>query len=173
VADLTFASVAASSPMRMSNPKPHFNPIFAGVPSVLTFVRLPAAIRCECQNRDACGCIGHPAFPAPSLSRDTVLQKPGRNSRCGIEDLWPRTRKIELFDQPSFVPAKAGSHNHRCEFAAKNFNHCARRKSPGVWVPAFAGTTEERGHCEEQSDDAIQPFFVAPDCFVSAHNGRL
>src|SRR6516165_7156582 len=159
--------------MRMSNPKPHFNPIFAGVPSVLTFVRLPAAIQYECQNRDACGCIGHPAFPAPSLSRDTVLQKPGRNSRCGIEDLWPRTRKIELFDQPSFVPAKAVSHNHRCEFAAKNFNHCARRKSPGVWVPAFAGTTEERGHCEEQSDDAIQPFFVAPDCFVSAHNGRL
>ena len=169
MADLTFASVAASSPMRMSNPKPHFNPIFAGVPSVLTFVRLPAAIRCECQNRDACGCIGHPAFPAPSLSRDTVLQKPGRNSRCGIEDLWPRTRKIELFDQPSFVPAKAGSHNNRCEFAAKNFNHCARRRIGPRVRGDNRGRRSLRG-AKRRSNPALS---MAPDCFACARNDRL
>jgi hypothetical protein len=36
----------------MSNPKPHWNPIFAGVPLVLTFVTAPATIQYECQNQD-------------------------------------------------------------------------------------------------------------------------
>jgi hypothetical protein len=36
----------------MSNPKPHWDIIFTGVPLVLTFVKAPAATRYECQNRD-------------------------------------------------------------------------------------------------------------------------
>ncbi len=40
------------------------------------------------------------------------------------------------------VPAKAGTHNHRCHLwcdaGTTNPVHNTRR---GVWVPAFAGTT--------------------------------
>jgi hypothetical protein len=44
---------AASSPSKeTSESKPHWNHGFAGVPLVLTFVKLPAAIGYECQNRD-------------------------------------------------------------------------------------------------------------------------
>src|SRR5262249_10321724 len=46
------------SSRRMSNPKPHWNPTFAGVPLVLTFVNELAAIGYECQNRDTSGAEG-------------------------------------------------------------------------------------------------------------------
>jgi hypothetical protein len=36
----------------MPNPKPHWNLVFAGVPSVLPFVKGLAATRYEWQNRD-------------------------------------------------------------------------------------------------------------------------
>jgi hypothetical protein len=37
------------------------------------------------------------------------------------------------------VPAKAGTHNHRCP---KEITVSATSHKHGVWVPAFAGTTK-------------------------------
>ena len=53
VVDLAFVQCYRELSKRMSNPKPHWNPIFAGVPLVLTFVNELAAAWYGCQNRDA------------------------------------------------------------------------------------------------------------------------
>src|SRR5579863_7933 len=49
--DVPFSFAAASS-KGTSESKPHWNHIVASVLMVLTFVKVPAAIRYECQNRD-------------------------------------------------------------------------------------------------------------------------
>ncbi|MGF6432681.1 hypothetical protein ABIE91_007901 [Bradyrhizobium elkanii] len=59
----------------------------------------------------------------------------------------PRVGHLELRLIPIVVPAKAGTHNHKCRLL-----HDADTTSPvhnirrGVWVPAFAGTTACLGH---------------------------
>src|SRR6516164_9461283 len=50
--------------------------------------------------REAAGAAEHPAFPAPSLSR-VVVGKPRRQTRRGIEDLWPRKFKCPTGNHPS------------------------------------------------------------------------
>jgi len=42
------------------------------------------------------------------------------------------------------VPANAGTHNHRLEFTALERNgFLSNNRYHAVWVPAFAGTTDE------------------------------
>ncbi len=42
----------------------------------------------------------------------------------------------------SVVPANAGTHNHRSPLLQKVSTRVLEDDSRGVWVPAFAGTTE-------------------------------
>src|SRR5215475_13678276 len=43
------------------------------------------------------------------------------------------------------VPANAGTHNHRLEFVARTWDGFpSDNKHHAVWVPAFAGTTDDR-----------------------------
>src|SRR5262249_5884103 len=56
-----------------------------------------------------------------------------------------------VLDKLSVVPAKAGTHNHR----------------PGIWVPAFAGTTAERS---ETLRDTVSQKSSIPRLNVAEHH---
>ena len=85
VADLTFVRLLRESFHANVKSKATLEIIFAGVPSVLAFVKVPAAKQYECQNRDTSGRNGRPAFPAPSdLSRDNVHAQLGHIHAAGM-----------------------------------------------------------------------------------------
>ena len=86
-----------------------------------------------------CGCIERPAFPTPS---DVQMAKElMQNSRaCG---------EIAKVCLTFVVPAKAGTHSHKRFLEQKLSVTVTKPRGRGVWVPAFAGTTNgsrrERG----------------------------
>ncbi|GCC48212.1 hypothetical protein chiPu_0032259 [Chiloscyllium punctatum] len=89
------------------------------------------------------GCDRHPAFPAPSAREGGTKSKARTNMsrECGCVT----PRRCNTF---SVVPAKAGTHNHKCKLlrnagTTSPFDNTCR----GVWIPAFAGTPagESRG----------------------------
>src|SRR5450631_3263272 len=51
-------------------------------------------------------------------------------------------RRAWMIRSSSVVPAKAGTHSHRGQLGAEAVNQRAKTHGRGVWVPAFAGTTD-------------------------------
>jgi hypothetical protein len=109
--------------------------------------------------REAAGAAEHPAFPAPSLSR-VVVGKPRRQTRRGIEDLWPRKFKCPTGNHPS-SPRKQGPITTGANCSEKRQPLCAnkeklRRMGPrvrgdnrGTLVRRATAPTRRRSACSE------------------------
>ena len=105
-------------------------PVVCGVPVVATRV-LSLCTR-------GCGCIGHPAFPAPSLSDEGGSdQKLGRNAPRECVPL------VSHYNS-HVVPADAGTHNHRRTSLSGLGQHDRQQHRPVVMGPRVRGDDKRR-----------------------------
>jgi hypothetical protein len=82
-----------------------------------------------------CGCIEHPAFPAPSefqmrfMIGKTRADHAARSRRCG---------------SPSVVPVKAGTHNQQGLMVGRRLNSLSQKLAPQSMGPCFRRDDIER-----------------------------
>src|SRR5216683_2964699 len=79
-----------------------------------------------------CGCIGHPAFPTPSVFLgEGFMHNPGA-SRRGNAD-------THLVANLCVVPANAGTHNHRSRLEQKALATVPKREASAYGSPLSRG----------------------------------
>jgi hypothetical protein len=129
-----------------------------------------------------CGCIGHPAFPAPSvLSRGKVDAQLGRYLRRGIVETWPRVPGAARHEPTGRREAPPDDRLHEM-MRCRTGTHLVRGTHRSRFCEAALHAASHPGHEEaphviarSDSSEAIHSFFVRLDGLLrgACHRARI